>query len=151
MDIVCMFVWVWLAFCTHWGYSSILPVFLAPSFSLALHLPHSHSLSSVYPCGDLCWLKQFAPGTSFAVRKVKRQSGGERVRKTERAAGEATCDGGRCWEKWDMHHLPIDTLPSWNQSEWLSKYDRDAVRKLQWRELDEQHVGKVKRLLWILY
>ena len=63
---------------------------------------------------------------------------GEREREREREN-----KGAGMKKKWVVHHLPLDTLPSGNQSEWLSKNDRDAKRStLQYRGTD---VCEVKR------
>lgn len=79
------------------------------------------------------------------------ESGREPERKTGRAAGKATCNGGG-GEKWDMYNFPKYTAQLKSIRIWLSKNNRDAIRRvLHWREMDEQAVGKVKRLLWILY
>ena len=53
----------------------------------------------------------------------------QKRRGREGAVGESHKKKWGGWEgkkKWVMQHLPLDTLPGGNQSEWLSKNDRDA-------------------------
>lgn len=151
----CVFEDCWHCVCMDGGHSSILSFFLAPSFSLPLHLPRSHSLFSVYLWGDLCWLKQFAPGTSFAVWKrsgtLLRAAENERG-KTERALGGSHLQWRGGEEKCLMHHLALVTAQLKSIRMVIKEGQKTAKgRKLQYRETDEPAGGKVKRLLWLLY
>lgn len=88
--------------------------FLAPPFSLPLHRPHPSSLFLCLSLGGFVLTEAVCARHQLCCLEEERcaaESGRERERKTEGTAGKATGDGGRV-EKWVMHHLPLDTLPS---------------------------------------